>query len=363
MAKAPKSDTIPDFDGLPGLPLPQDQLDLFGHQSAENILLDAYRSDRMHHAWIIGGPKGIGKATLAFRFAKFIQAFPDRFSSQCAAADSLSAGSDSSGGSIGKIQAHANILHLHRPWDYNAKRYKTELTVDEIRRTVPFFGTTSGGMGWRVCIVDSADEMNANAANALLKVLEEPPERSIFLILAHAPGRLLPTIRSRCRRLDLKPLTPDDLSAALQRLGLTDAHSSQDIDHAVRLSGGSVRRAVLLLENGGVETAREFDALADALPTLDVKRLHSFADKISARGADDIYDLFKDLLRDRMIANVRRETASGRGARHLVRWADVWEKTDQATTLAEALNLDRKQVVLDTFRNFSVVMRSKSVKD
>ncbi len=363
MAKSPKTETIPDLDGLPGLPLPQDQTELFGHAAAEQDLLDAYRSERMHHAWIIGGPKGIGKASLAFRFARFSQAFPDRFSPGCKSASSLETGSEGDKGAGGRIQAHINILHLKRPWDHNAKRYKTELTVDEIRRTVSFFGTTSGGRGWRICIVDSADEMNANAANALLKVLEEPPNRSIFLILSHAPGRLLPTIRSRCRRLDLKPLDNDDLSAALKSLGRADSHSAQDIHHAIRLSGGSVRRAVLLLENGGVETAREFDAIADALPALDVKQLHSFADKVSARGADDIYELFKDLLRDRIAANVRRDTANGIAARRLVRWADVWEKTDQATTLAETLNLDRKQVVLDTFRNFSDVMRSMGVKD
>ncbi|MEP3280558.1 MAG: DNA polymerase III subunit delta' [Stappiaceae bacterium] len=362
MAKAPKSDIIPDLDAMPGMPLPQEQQRLFGHGYAERTLLEAYRSRRMHHAWIIGGPKGIGKATLAFRFAKFAQTYPDRFSPECGSANDLSI-QPSQEDTIGNIQAHTNILHLKRPWDKNAKRYKTELTVDEVRRTVPFFGTTSGGQGWRICIVDSADEMNKNAANALLKVLEEPPDRSIFLILSHAPGRILPTIRSRCRRLDVKPLTMEDLSAALQNLGLTKTHTSEDVEHAQILSGGSVRRAALLLENGGVDTARAFDALVGSLPNLDVRKLHVFAEKVSTRGADDLYDIFKDLLRDRIASNLRKDADAGRRARNLVSWADVWEKANKSITLADALNLDRKQVVLNAFRSMADSMAMMSTKD
>lgn len=342
-------ETTPEYDAIDGLPLPSQQLRLFGHAAAERELLDAYRSARMHHAWILGGPKGIGKATLAFRFARFVLANPDRAAPQLSLAADLSVGADEPAAHKIAAGAHGDVLHLRIPWDDKRKRFKTQLTIDEVRRTVSFFGSTSSEGGWRVCIVDAADDMNTNAANALLKILEEPPKQCVFLVLAHQPGRLLPTIRSRCRTLQLKPLAEETMLQGLAGLGLADRFSGEDLRRATELADGSLRRAVELLSGGGIDIAQALHELLDRLPGLDIRAVHKFADMVSARGADDAYRIFLDLLRDWLDSQVRLGAAARNAPARLVRWAEVWEKTNQAASLADALNLDRKQVVLGAF--------------
>ncbi len=348
MALKPQDDT-PEYDALDGLPLPRQQTRLFGHREAEQELLDSYRSPRMHHAWILGGPKGIGKATLAFRFARFVLANPDRSAPQLALAGDLAVDPEDPTARRLAAGAHGDVLHLHRPWDHKAKRFKTQLTIDEVRRTVSFFGSTSTAGGWRVCIVDAADDMNVNAANALLKVLEEPPRQCVFLVLSHAPGRLLPTIRSRCRTLQLKALPGATVFAGLESLGMDAGHSAEDRQHATDLSDGSFRRAIELLSGGGIEVAHALQALLGQLPKVDVRAVHRFADMVSARGGDDSNHIFLDLLRDWLDSQVRSGAAAHAPAARLVRWAEVWDKTNEAASLADALNLDRKQVVLGAF--------------
>ncbi|PTW60235.1 DNA polymerase III delta prime subunit [Breoghania corrubedonensis] len=340
------TDTYPEFDRIEGLPLPREQMRLIGHREAETMLLEAYRTDRLHHAWLIGGPKGIGKATLAFRMARFVLSHPDRDAPQLALAADLSV--DPTDQSVRRILAgsHGDLLHLRRPWDEKAKRFKSFLTVDEVRRTVSFFGSTSSYGGWRVCIVDAADDMNASAANALLKILEEPPQKCLFFVLSHSPGRLLPTIRSRCRRLDLKPLSPQEISRGLEMFDRAGGDAAQAAD----LADGSLRRAIQLLDAGGIEVANGLDRLIAALPDPDLRQIHRFADAISDRKAEESYRIFLDLLRDWLDRRVHEDAAAGVPPARLVRWSEVWEKTNRAATLADALNLDRKQVVLGAFQ-------------
>ena len=148
MVRTPRAtESLAPPDQMPGILLPRENLCLFGHKAAERILLEAYRSGRMHHAWLITGPYGIGKATLAFRIARFILANPDPSHKDVATADDL--GVDAPAGLIGKIARgiHPNIVHLQRPWDEKAKRYRTEIYVDTVRRLVPFLGTSAGEGG------------------------------------------------------------------------------------------------------------------------------------------------------------------------------------------------------------------------
>jgi DNA polymerase-3 subunit delta' len=338
------------LDKIGEWPSPEERADWFGDAAAERALLDAYRSGRMHHAWLLGGPKGIGKATLAYRLARFAFAHPDPRAPEAAAARDLTVAADHPAFRRVANRSHPNLLALERLWDEDSKRYKTQLTVQEIRRTVSFFGSTGGEPGWRIAIVDPADDMNASAANALLKVLEEPPARALFFIVSHAPGRLLPTIRSRCRRLELAPLPAETIVAAL-RAGPTTPDAG-DLGLAAALSEGSLRRAILLIEEGGIETYRQFARLVARLPEIDVAAMHAFADSVSKRGADDAYDGFLDLIRDWLGRRVRREAEPEGGvppalaAVPLARWAEVWEKAAQSSADAEELNLDRKQVVL-----------------
>ena len=228
MADADIDDLIR-FDRIEGWPAPEEQPAWFGDPAPEQKLLDAFRSGRMHHAWLIGGPKGIGKATLAYRFARFVLAHPDPKSDAVAAARDLAVAEANPAFRKVASRAHPNLLVLERPYDEQGKRFKTKVAVDEIRKTVSFFGSTGGEDNWRIAIVDPADDMNDSSANALLKILEEPPARSLFLIVAHAPGRSLATIRSRCRRLDVPPLSADAIRMAIRAHLLTTVTCSSTL--------------------------------------------------------------------------------------------------------------------------------------
>src|SRR5262249_14973430 len=195
----------------PEPPHPRETTAWFGHAEAERALLEAFRGGRIPHGWLIGGPSGIGKATLAYRMARFVLANPDPAARAVQAARSLAVPSDHPAARRVAAQSHTDLLVLERtPGPTGALR--TVITVDKVRRTVRFCGATAGGGGWRICVGATADGLQApQAANALLKVLEEPPARALFLIASHAPGRLLATIRSRCRRLMLRPLDEEDV--------------------------------------------------------------------------------------------------------------------------------------------------------
>lgn len=351
MARATDVMDAPEADRLEGMPLPRERARLIGHRETERALLDAYRSERLHHAWILGGPKGIGKATLAYRFARFVIAHPDRFGAEVAAAEDLGLPPShpvflqvASGG-------NPNLLHLRRPWDDKAKRFKTELPVDEVRRTVSFFGTTASSSAWRICIVDAADDMNASSANALLKVLEEPPARCLFLVLSHAPGRLLPTIRSRCRRLDLTPLSETEIAEGLAELAPEATADPQALRELTRFADGSLRSALTLLAGDGLAIAKGFTALAGQVPNVDIAALHGLADLVAARNQDDNWDAFLHIWR--MWLHERMRQVSGGNAADMLPFAELWEAANRMAADTEALNLDRKQVVLSFFQRLS----------
>src|SRR6202045_2885965 len=192
---------------------PRETAALFGHRDAEAALLSAYRSGRIPHAWLIGGAAGIGKATLAYRMARFVLAHRDPLSASVQRAETLAV--DPSDHVARQIAAgsHGGPLTLERSLKQRGVM-RTVITVDETRETISFFGSTAAVEGWRVCIVDTVDDLNPNAANALLKVLEEPPRQSLFLLVSYAPARVLATIQSRCRKLPLRPLAVGDVTRA-----------------------------------------------------------------------------------------------------------------------------------------------------
>src|ERR1700738_46384 len=197
-------------------PHPRETTVLFGHREAEAALLNAYRSGRILHAWLIGGAQGIGKATLAYRMARFVLAHRDPLAADVQRAETLFVNPSDPVARHIAAGAHGGLLTLER--SLNDKGVlRTVITVDETRETIPFFGSTAAVAGWRGCILGTVDELNPNAANALLKILEEPPQQSLFLLVSHAPARVLPTIQSRCRKLALRPLAVDDVIAAAAR--------------------------------------------------------------------------------------------------------------------------------------------------
>ena len=362
MVKEVTSDDIPPLDEIPGLPLPHEQMDLFGHSQVEQTLLDSYRSERLHHAWLIGGPRGIGKATLAFKFARFMLAYPHRFSQDCKNATSLTELGNFAPANFSSILSHPNVLHLTRPWNQTTKQYRNEITVDEIRRTIPFYGTTAGQEGWRICIVDAADEMNLNASNALLKILEEPPEQAIFLVLAHAPGQLLPTIRSRCRRLDLKPLDEEYLIQALEKYDILTNLSKEQTDLAIKIAEGSVRRAATLLANNGIKIAEDFEQLFNQLPKADTGKMLEFAETVSARNAVDNYELFQDLVRSNLRKLIYQGIEKDIPLNSIVNWVHVWEESNKSAVLTKEFNLDKKQMVINTFNSISETIKQSEIE-
>jgi DNA polymerase-3 subunit delta' len=365
MARAPAVvEEIIAYDRVEGWPAPEERADWFGDKVAERALLDAYRGGRIHHAWLIGGPKGVGKATLAYRFARFVLANPDPRVPEVARASDLAVPADHPVFRKVAARGHPNLLILERPWDFERRTFRTQLLVDEIRKTVAFFGTTGGEEGWRIAIVDPADDMNDNAANALLKALEEPPQRALFLLTSHAPGQLLPTIRSRTRRLNLAALPTQAIVRALQESPADADADPADVRLAAALSDGSLRRAIVLLEGEGLALYRSFVKLVARLPEIDIGAMHTFADRVSGYRDDEAWTVFRDLLAGWLNRRVRREAEpedaalpAAAQAASLERWAEVWENLTALSADTDEYNLDRKRTVLSILMSLARATR------
>ena len=324
------------------VPHPRETLTLHGHVEAESAFLDAYRGGRMPHAWLIGGPRGIGKATLAYRMARFVFAHPDPANSAVQNAESLALAPDNPAVRRVAAQGHSDLLALERVEDDKGK-LSTVIPVDMVRKTIGFFGSTAGEGGWRVCIVDSADELNAAGGNALLKILEEPPANSLSLVVSHAPGRLLPTIRSRCRRLALRPLSGEDVGRSLADALQRDA-TEADIKAAATASDGSVARALDLLGGTALKVREQVNTLLGALPAVNPRDLHALGD---ALGRDEsAFAAFVDAVRDWLSARV---TAARAEPSRLARFADVWDRLNKAARDVEIFHLERKPMVFNVF--------------
>jgi DNA polymerase III subunit delta' len=333
---------------------PRQTAALFGHDEAEQALLDSYRTARMPHAWLLAGAKGIGKATLAYRMARFVLAHPDPASPQVRASRSLAVNRDHPVARQVAAQAHPDLLMLERTAGATGA-LRSVITVDEVRRTVSFFGSTAGAGGWRVCIVDSADELQLpQGANALLKVLEEPPANALFLVVGHAPGRLLATIRSRCRRLTLRPLGPGDVArAAACALGRDEY---DDVRRAADVARGSVARALMLLGGPALALRERVTQLLRALPEVDPRSLHGVGDTL-ARSDDNVFETFIETIREWLTAQLAIKPAE---PRRLAPVAEAWEKLDRIARDVEVFNLDRKPMVFAIFGVLGEMTRRRS---
>jgi DNA polymerase-3 subunit delta' len=324
---------------------PRETPDLFGHREAEAALLDAYRSGRIPHAWLIGGPQGIGKATLAFRMARFVLAHRDPRLPAVQRVATLAVDSDDPVARQVAAGAHGGLLVLERGLNDRGV-LRTVITVDETRETISFFGSTAAVEGWRVCIVDTVDELNPNAANALLKILEEPPQQSLFLLVSHAPSRVLPTILSRCRKLPLRALGADDVIRAASAAAEIDS-GDPALREAADASEGSVARALTLLGGDALKLQQKTAALLATLPRVDPRELHALGD---ALGTSDRVALaaFIDGI-ERWVSERLRTGDANANLPRLARLAEVWEKIVRAARDTEAYNLERKPLVFSVF--------------
>jgi DNA polymerase-3 subunit delta' len=326
---------------------PRETTELFGHREAEALLLSAYRSGRIPHAWLIGGAAGIGKATLAYRMARFVLAHRNPLAREVRDAETLFVDASDPVARHVAAGAHGGLLTLERT--VNDKGVlRTVITVDETRETIPFFGSTAAVEGWRVCIVDTVDELNPNAANALLKVLEEPPRQSLFLLVSHAPARVLPTILSRCRKLPLRPLATDDvIRAAAQAAQI--AVDDPALTEAAAAAEGSVGRALTLLGGDALKLQQRTAALLASLPRVDPRELHALGEALPLSDRVALAAFIDSV--DRWISQRLRADDAHANANlpRLARLAEVWEKINRAARDTAEYNLERKPLVFSVF--------------
>lgn len=349
------TDTVQDEpDRLGTAPHPRMTAKLFGQEDAEAAFLAARASERLPHGWLITGPRGIGKATLAWRIARAMLG-------------------DGSGGTLAmapddpvfrRVAALGapEIFLCRRPWDDKARRLKTAITVDEVRALKAFFQLSATDAHWRIAIVDAVDELSDAAANALLKILEEPPARALLLLVCHKPAQLLATLRSRCRTLACTPLAPDALAEAMAAAGAPDGVSAAAL---TELAGGSVGRALDLTAQDGVALYDEIMLLLATAPALDRRRAIALAEACTGRGAETRYDLTLGLI-ETGVARLALAALGRAGApvseaeaaahAHLARdparaavWAELVPQIEARTGHARAVHLDPAQVILDTF--------------
>ena len=364
MGRAPlmqEIEVLPEADRLEGAPHPRHTVKLFGHKAAEGELAERLHAGKMHHGWLLTGPAGIGKATLAYRFARAALSRPDE---RDRTGRSLGVSSETSGSRQVRALSHPGLLVIRRAYNVKDKKFGVTIPVDEVRRLRQFLAMSTEAGSWRVVIVDSADDLNIAAANALLKSLEEPPPRTVFLVLSAEPGRLLPTIRSRCQMRALEPLSSADLRAAAEQAIEAEggtAPGAGDWAALNRISNGSVRRVLNLAGNGGLALNDAIMGHLSSLPKVDWGAVHTLGDKLAPAAAEQQFTLFVELLMGalaRLIRAAAMSEGSGPeaalaeklvGQTRLATFASLWETLSRETAEADTLNLDRKALILDIF--------------
>jgi DNA polymerase III subunit delta' len=322
-------------DRIEGQPHPRETYDLVGQEEALSRASQAIRSGRPAQALLLGGEPGIGKATLAYRIARYLL----RYGATADGPPDLSVAPNEPVSRQIEAQANPGLLVLRRPWDEKNKRLRSVITIDEVRRLGEFFGLKSASGGWRIALIDSADEMNEQSANALLKILEEPPRHSLLILISHAPGKLLPTIRSRVRRLDLKPIPETTLDGLLARL--VAGIGEEERAALARASDGSLGLALRLAGEQGAQLARDAENLLDTNGSPDWLAMIKLADRVARRGGE--LRQFGDFLGRAVSRRIRACADQGGGD---AREIELWEQLNALFARAGEVNLEPRQTVI-----------------
>lgn len=353
------SDDIELPDRIEGAPHPRETLQLFGQGEAEADFLNAYTGERLHHAWLLIGPRGVGKATFAWRAARFLLAHDEG----AAVPDSLDISPDHPVARRLLARSEPQFYHITRSINEDTRRMRDMIVARDVRDLHNFLTLSSADGGRRTVIIDSADEMNVQAANALLKMLEEPPARTTMFLISHQPSALLPTIRSRCRELRFDTLSSNDLAKALTQAGIDPGGNAEAL---WALTGGSAGEAVRLITLDGLKLYADLVQLFADLPDFNRPRALALANMAAQRGAEDRLNLLIWLI-ELMLARMARAGASGTAptpegapneARMLAhaapdlaaarRWADCAQDVSARMRQGRAVNLDPAALVLDT---------------
>lgn len=357
-------------DAAPAGPVdvaPRSNPDCIGHEDIEKSLLQDYRAGRLPHALVLAGPPGIGKATLAFRLARFL----------------LAQGEEQGGGLFGDVapptslyvapenpvfrrvasSGHADLITIEREFDEKKGRFKNDISVDAVRRIHPFLHMTAAEGGWRAVIVDSAEYLNANSQNALLKILEEPPKKTVIILTTSQPGSLLPTIRSRCRMIPLEPLSEKAIGTLLDKFA--PGLAADEKMTLSRLAQGSIGKALQFYQDDGVVLYKELLGVVSTMPQLDLLKVHALAEKLGKYGAEQSYNtateimigwcerqaratvrgqILPDILPGDAVVFQKIENAYPAG--HFLR---AWEKISQLVLQTDIYNLDKKQAIMGAF--------------
>ena len=335
----------PESDRAPGCEHPRATYDLIGHETAESQFLSARASGRLHHAWLISGPKGVGKATLAYRMIRAMLGGTSLLE------NSLNIPASDPAAQRIEAQGHGNLFVLKRPYNEKTKKLRSEIPVDAVRAMSSFFENTPAEDGLpRIALVDTMDEMNRSAENAILKTLEEPPENALLILLANSPGRLLPTIRSRCLSLPLRPIASGQIKPWLEN---QVDESAQIIEAAIGLSRGGPGKAIALAQNADF-VLKPLTRFLSSLERNDSSADHILSNMLAGRDKVDARNLFWDCLQD-ILQEQASYTVTGEWnsafkplptSKPPEAWMALWKKISNWQTVESAINMDKKTVML-----------------
>ena len=336
---------------------PRFRYELLGQDKAEHRLLDSYRSGRFHHAWLLCGPQGIGKATLAYRLARFVFNHPDHNCDAVNKATSLAIAPDNGVAHRIAARSHSDLFVLQRQLNRTTKKLRPAIAVDDARRLGSFFNMTAGEGGWRICIIDAADDLNPSAANAILKILEEPPENCVFVVVSNAPGRLLPTIRSRCLKLDLSPLSDDNVRQVLKSQLQERDLSAEETSALISLGGGSPGKVMQLLTSQGARQFIRFQQVVGDPRGFALASQMAIAEEFQKRGAEIEFGIFGDLLETWIGQNARAAASQSMHVRANA-FAQCHSKFSDSIRRTNGLNLDRRQTLMMVFADIEKILRT-----
>ncbi|GAA5106999.1 DNA polymerase III subunit delta' [Bartonella jaculi] len=336
------------YDDIDTVLSPSQNNTIFGHETARHFLAQMRKEEHLHHALLLEGERGIGKATLAFHFAWNI------LSSQ--KGDFLQPEHDSITWRQITRGSHPNLLHVSRRFDVKTQKFKTGILIDDIRDIMHFLNQTSQDNGWRIVIIDSADDMGRSAANAILKTLEEPPTKTLFILITHSSGRLLPTIRSRCQKISLRPLCNDEMKKVITHVfSNQDVTDEEIVEVIIPRSKGSPRRAALLICQGGLEIVKTIDTFLEQ-SVCNLAIVHTLAQTLSSPSSSIQFQQFCDELLDKI--EKRAIMLSERG--DLVRskkCAWVLQEIHQEIGEIQTFNLDKKQFIINLLFRVHKIIR------
>lgn len=354
----PEPSETPEIDRVPEIPHPREMLSLLGQEAAERQFLQGYVSGKLHHAFLLAGPEGTGKATFAYRAARFLFEEGARegdvdalFASPVP--ENLFVPASARATTLIARESHPDLAVLKRRYDPKAKRFRSEINVEDTRDALSLLTKTAAFGGWRVVIVDAADDLNTASANALLKTLEEPPAKTVFFLVAHQPGRLLPTIRSRCQRIDFAPLSAENLATLLAAFG----RPVPDLSALELGAEGSIRRALRKGSGGAAKMVVAVERVLASLPRPSAKEIEAVVEPLrgGAEGLEALADLMDEI--ERFLAReARARLARPQPNAAMADVAELWAKLNDEARKVEALNLDRRAFAMRALDDLSTLV-------